>query len=71
VLQLTFISESLEVLRGSKNVGCIYLFNKGQQNTTTNTRHKTLKIQDISVRRDAKMFSEENCPSGRQMPKQL
>lgn len=32
---------------------------------------KTLKIQDISVRRDVKMFSEENCPCGRQMPKQL
>lgn len=32
---------------------------------------KTLKIQDISVRRDEKMFSEEKCPCGRQMPKQL
>lgn len=32
---------------------------------------QTLKIQDISVRRDVKTFSEENCPCGRQMPKQL
>lgn len=35
-----FIYESLEVLRGSKNVGWIYLLNKGQQNTTTNIRRK-------------------------------
>lgn len=36
-----FIYESLEVWRGSKNVGWIYLLNKGQQNTTTNIRRKT------------------------------
>lgn len=34
-------------------------------------RVKTLKIQDISVGRDVKTFSEEKCPRGRQMPKQL
>lgn len=34
-------------------------------------RAKTLKIQDISVGRDVKTFSEEKCPRGRQMPKQL
>lgn len=56
---------------GGGDVGWIYLLNKGQQNTTTNTRRETLQIRDISVRRDVKMFSEENCPCGRQMPKQL
>lgn len=35
-----FIYEGSEVLRGSKNVGWIYLLNKGQQNTTTNIRRK-------------------------------
>lgn len=66
-----FIYKSLEVLRGNKNVGWIYLLNKGQQNTTTNIRHKTQKIQVISVRRETKMLSKENCPCGQQMPKQL
>lgn len=69
-----FIYERAEVWRGSKkkkNVGWIYLLNKGQQNTTTKPRRKTFRIQDISVRRDEKMFSEEKCPCGRQMPKQL
>lgn len=35
-----FIYERTKVLRGSKNVGWIYLLNKGQQNTTTKTRQK-------------------------------
>lgn len=66
-----FIYESLEVSRGSKNVGWIYLLNKGPAKHHNKHQAKTLKIQDISVRRDVKMFSEENCPCGRQMPKQL
>lgn len=70
-----FIDKRDKVWRGSKkkkkNVGWVYLLNKGQQNTTTKTRWKTFRTRDISVRRDEKMFSEEKCPCGRQMPKQL
>lgn len=66
-----FIYERTKVLRGSKNVGWIYLLNKGQQNTTTKRRQKHPRSKIFSVRRDVKMFSEENCPCGRQMPKQL
>lgn len=39
-----FIYESLEVSRQSENVGWVYLLNKGQQNTTTNTKHWRSKI---------------------------
>lgn len=37
----------------------------------TKKKKNTLGIRDISVGRDEKMFSEEKCPCGRQMPKQL
>lgn len=66
-----FIYESLEVLRESKK--CRMNLFIEQRTAKHHNKHpaKTLNIQDISVRRDVKMFSEENCPCGRQMPKQL
>lgn len=80
-----FIYESAKVWRGSKKKKkrCrMNLFieqrtakhhNKdaaGEKKTKKNPK-KTLGIRDISVGRDEKMFSQEKCPCGRQMPKQL
>lgn len=66
-----FIYERTEVLRGSKKCRMNLFIEQRTAKHHNKDEAKTLKIQDISVRRDVKVFSEENCPCGRQMPKQL
>lgn len=71
-VQLTYLFMRVQKFWGDGKKCRINLFIE-QRTAKHHNKHrvKTLKIQDISVGRDVKTFSEEKCPRGRQMPKQL